>query len=222
MEGFGAEFKRALIAGARARGTCGSAAGGSACREQDNVVAIDPELKDAWGVPALRIQCTWGPNELAMTGDMQLAAAEILEAAGATDIQQFNDKSTPGLCIHEMGTARMGRDPKTSVLNRWNQVWDAPNVFVTDGACMTSSGCQNPIDHLHGAHRPGQRLRGETTSSSRRRCGRGTRSPGGRVHTWPSRRNCPAAKPSARKDPRTSPDPPRRSLRGLHATPDSP
>ena len=68
----------------------------------------------------------------------------ILEAAGARQVRTFNDHATPGLCIHEMGTARMGRDRKTSVLNRWNQVWDAPNVFVTDGACMTSSACQNP------------------------------------------------------------------------------
>jgi choline dehydrogenase-like flavoprotein len=79
-----------------------------------------------------------------MVNDMQVAAAEILEAAGARDIEAFDDKATPGLCIHEMGTARMGRDPGTSVLNRWNQLWEAPNVFVTDGACMTSSGCQNP------------------------------------------------------------------------------
>jgi choline dehydrogenase-like flavoprotein len=75
---------------------------------------------------------------------MQIACAEILEAAAATSVSRFNDHATPGLCIHEMGTARMGKDPKTSVLNRWNQVWEAPNVFVTDGACMTSSACQNP------------------------------------------------------------------------------
>ena len=75
---------------------------------------------------------------------MQATAAEMLEAAGAKDIRTYNDQLPPGLCIHEMGTARMGRDPKTSVLNGWNQVWDAKNVFVTDGACMASSGNQNP------------------------------------------------------------------------------
>ena len=75
---------------------------------------------------------------------MQIAAADILDAAGATNIQTYDDKLPPGLCIHEMGTARMGRDARTSVLNGQNQVWDAPNVFLTDGACMTSSANQNP------------------------------------------------------------------------------
>ena len=75
---------------------------------------------------------------------MQQTAAEMLEAAGATHIETFNQHLDPGYCIHEMGTARMGRDPKTSVLNGWNQSHDVPNVFVTDGACMTSSANQNP------------------------------------------------------------------------------
>jgi len=143
MEGFGAEFKDKLI---REEGPWSMWLGGwgECLPREDNAVTLDPEVKDAWGIPALRIQCTWGPNELAMTNDMQTAAAEILEATGAREIRQFNDRSTPGLCIHEMGSARMGRDRRTSVLNRWNQVWDAPNVFVTDGACMASSGCQNP------------------------------------------------------------------------------
>ena len=70
--------------------------------------------------------------------------AESLEAAGVTDVSTYDSGYAPGMGIHEMGTARMGRDRKTSVLNGWNQVWDAPNVFVTDGACMTSSACQNP------------------------------------------------------------------------------
>lgn len=141
--GFGAEWKRALI---EERGPWGFWLGGwgECLPRHDNMVSLDPEVRDAWGIPALRVRCTWGPNELAMVEDMQVACAEILEAAGARDVRRFNDHSTPGLCIHEMGTARMGRDPKTSVLNRWNQVWDAPNLFVTDGACMTSSACQNP------------------------------------------------------------------------------
>ena len=79
-----------------------------------------------------------------MLKDMQVTAAEVLEAAGARDIETFNDELPPGLCIHEMGTARMGRDPRTSVLNAWNQCHDVPNLFVTDGACMTSSACINP------------------------------------------------------------------------------
>ena len=72
------------------------------------------------------------------------SAAEMLEAAGLTNVTTYDDGSAPGLCIHEMGTARMGRDPRTSVLNQWNQVHASPNVFVTDGACMTSSACVNP------------------------------------------------------------------------------
>jgi choline dehydrogenase-like flavoprotein len=79
-----------------------------------------------------------------MREDMATQAAEMLEAAGATNINRFVNESPPGFCIHEMGTARMGRDPATSVLNEWNQAWDVPNLFVTDGACMASSACQNP------------------------------------------------------------------------------
>jgi choline dehydrogenase-like flavoprotein len=75
---------------------------------------------------------------------MKASAVEILEAAGLKEITPFDDVSAPGLCIHEMGTARMGRDPKTSVLNGWNQVHASPNVFVTDGASMTSNSCVNP------------------------------------------------------------------------------
>lgn len=143
MDGFGAEYKKRLL---REQGpwTMWLGGWGECLPREDNVVSLDPEVNDLWGIPALRIHCTWGPNELAMANDMQVAAAEILEAAGARDIEEFDDKATPGLCIHEMGTARMGHDPRTSVLNKWNQLWEAPNVFVTDGACMTSSGCQNP------------------------------------------------------------------------------
>jgi choline dehydrogenase-like flavoprotein len=75
---------------------------------------------------------------------MSIAAAEMLSAAGATDIQPFIENNAPGLTIHEMGTARMGRDPKTSVLNQHNQLHDVSNLFVTDGACMASSSCVNP------------------------------------------------------------------------------
>ena len=99
---------------------------------------------DKWGVPALRVTCTWGPNERALLEDAQKTAVEMLDASGARDISTYNDHLPPGLCIHEMGTARMGRDPRTSVLNGNNQVWDAKNVFITDGACMASSANQNP------------------------------------------------------------------------------
>ncbi len=113
-------------------------------REQ-NRATLHPTLMDAWGIPSLHIDCRWSDNELAIHRDMSVAAAELLEAAGATHIERSTrGPSTPGGTNHEMGTARMGRDPKTSVLNSWNQTWDVPNLFVTDGAAMTSSGCQNP------------------------------------------------------------------------------
>jgi choline dehydrogenase-like flavoprotein len=83
-------------------------------------------------------------NEHAMRKDMGADAAEMLEAAGVKDVEVYESDYAPGMGIHEMGTARMGRDRKTSVLNMHNQVWDAPNVYVTDGACMTSAACVNP------------------------------------------------------------------------------
>ncbi len=110
----------------------------------DNKVWIDETKKDKWGLPVLAIDCATGENERLMRKDMMKDMAEILEAAGARNVSTFDRDYAPGMGIHEMGTARMGRDPRTSVLNRWNQVWDAPNVFVTDGACMASSACQNP------------------------------------------------------------------------------
>ena len=111
----------------------------------NNRATLHPTLVDAWGIPTLHIECEWSDNELAIHRDMNVTAAELLEAAGAKDIRpDSRGPSTPGNTNHEMGTARMGRDPKTSVLNGWNQTWDVPNVFVTDGACMASSGNQNP------------------------------------------------------------------------------
>lgn len=122
---------------------------GECLPREDNTALLSGEA-DRWGIPMLRIDCTWGPNELAMRKDMQEQAAEMLEAAGCTNVNTFDEHkegeygAEPGLCIHEMGTARMGRDPKTSVLNGNNQLWDSPNVYVTDGACMTSNSCVNP------------------------------------------------------------------------------
>jgi choline dehydrogenase-like flavoprotein len=95
-------------------------------------------------LPVLAIDCELGENEKAMRLDMMDDMAELLEAAGVRNVVAYNRDYAMGMGIHEMGTARMGNDPKTSVLNRWNQVWDAPNVFVTDGSCMTSASCVNP------------------------------------------------------------------------------
>jgi choline dehydrogenase-like flavoprotein len=99
---------------------------------------------DAWGIPTLKISHKWRENELAMVKDMQVTGAEMLEAAGAKEIQLFSTPSLPGEGIHEMGSARMGNDPKTSVLNAHNQTHDIANLFVTDGSFMVSSACQNP------------------------------------------------------------------------------
>ena len=110
----------------------------------ENKVMLNEEVRDKWGQPTLTFDCENKENEMAMRPDMMEAAAEMLEAAGFKDVQTYDRKSWPGLGIHEMGTARMGNNPKTSVLNKWNQVHDAKNVFVTDGACMTSASCVNP------------------------------------------------------------------------------
>jgi choline dehydrogenase-like flavoprotein len=111
----------------------------------DNRVTLSKEKKDSWGLPIVDIDCEFKENEKIMRKDMMQSAAETLEAAGLKDIATFdNTDAYPGLCIHEMGTARMGDDPRTSVLNRWNQLHEVKNVFVTDGACMTSSANQNP------------------------------------------------------------------------------
>jgi choline dehydrogenase-like flavoprotein len=109
-----------------------------------NRISIDASRTDRWGLPVLAIDCAMGENEHLMRTDMMNDMAETLDAAGVEDVETYETDYAPGMGIHEMGTARMGRDRRTSVLNRWNQVWDAPNVFVTDGSCMVSSACQNP------------------------------------------------------------------------------
>jgi choline dehydrogenase-like flavoprotein len=110
----------------------------------DNRVTLNKEKTDVYGLPTLSVDAEWKENEKTMRKDMKEAAAEMLEAAGFKNVNTFDNPDNIGLGIHEMGTARMGKDPKTSVLNKWNQVHEAPNVFVTDGAAMTSSACQNP------------------------------------------------------------------------------
>ena len=112
--------------------------------DEDNYVELDDEETDEWGVPILRTHVSTSENAEAMRADMKQQAAEMLEAAGATDVEPYEQRYWPGEGIHEMGGARMGRDPDTSVLNAHNQAHDVPNLFVTDGACMTSASCQNP------------------------------------------------------------------------------
>ena len=110
----------------------------------ENKISLDKSKKDAWGLNVLSFDAEWKDNERKMRVDIKNDAIEMLEAAGVKNVTGHDGDGTIGRGIHEMGTARMGKDPKTSVLNKWNQVWDAPNVFVTDGAFMVSSNCVNP------------------------------------------------------------------------------
>lgn len=110
----------------------------------ENKISLNKNVKDKWGLPVLDMDVEIKDNEKKMRLDMMNDAAEMLEAAGVKNVNTYDYGYEVGMGIHEMGTARMGKDPKTSVLNGNNQVWDAPNVFVTDGACMTSASCVNP------------------------------------------------------------------------------
>jgi len=138
----GADLKQALSV--PGEWTIGMTAFGEILPYHDNTISLDPERKDKWGLPVLAMDVSIRDNEQAMRKDMGEDAAEMFEAAGCKDVKIYDIGYAPGMGIHEMGTARMGRDPKTSVLNPHNQVWDAPNVYVTDGACMTSASCVNP------------------------------------------------------------------------------
>lgn len=110
----------------------------------ENKVTLSKDKKDKWDMPLLEIDCEYGENELSMLKDLLSTGAEMMEKAGFKNVRQNDSEQAPGLDIHEMGTARMGKDPKTSVLNGNNQMHAVKNVFVTDGACMASSACQNP------------------------------------------------------------------------------
>ncbi len=110
----------------------------------DNKMVLNFEKTDKHGMPTIVFDAKLRENEAKLRVDGVTCAEEMLEAAGCKDITSWNQETAPGACIHEMGTARMGRDPKTSVLNKWNQMHEVPNVFITDGSCMTSSGTQNP------------------------------------------------------------------------------
>ncbi|HEV7330623.1 MAG TPA: GMC family oxidoreductase [Flavisolibacter sp.] len=138
----GADYKDALCEPGEWR--MGMTAFGEMLPYHENRVYLDKSKKDKWGLPVLAMDVEIKDNERKMRVDMANDAAEMLTAAGLKDVSTYDSDYAPGMGIHEMGTARMGRDPKTSVLNAYNQVWDAPNVYVTDGACMTSASCVNP------------------------------------------------------------------------------
>lgn len=110
----------------------------------NNRMTLHATKKDKWGIAVPHVEYAIGPNEQAMVKQIMSDAKAMMESAGATVIKQIADPAMPGLGIHEMGTARMGLDPKTSVLNKWNQAHEVPNMFITDGSAMASAGCQNP------------------------------------------------------------------------------
>jgi len=140
-EGLGADYKKAVKLGVY---DVSLGAFGESLANFDNFCEIDPNLKDAWGIPALRISMAHGKNEAALMRDSAITGAEMLESAGAKNIRLTTHIEMPGKAIHEVGTARMGNDPKKSVLNAFCQSHDVSNLLVTDGSGFVSSGCQNP------------------------------------------------------------------------------
>jgi choline dehydrogenase-like flavoprotein len=124
--------------------TMGITAFGETLPYHENQITLDKDKKDKWGLPVLKFDCEIKDNEKKMRKAMMADAKEMLEAGGLKNVYEYDNDYYLGMGIHEMGTARMGRDPKTSVLNSNNQMWDAKNVFVTDGAFMVSAACQNP------------------------------------------------------------------------------
>ncbi|MDC8829821.1 GMC oxidoreductase [Alteromonas gilva] len=140
--GIGADLKETL---AEPGGwNIGMTAFGEMLPHHDNKVTLSKTVKDKWGLPVLEMDVKIRENEFAMRKDMMNDAVEMFEKMGLKNVHGYEGDYAPGMGIHEMGGARMGRDPKSSVLNAHNQVWDAPNVFVTDGAAMTSASCVNP------------------------------------------------------------------------------
>ncbi len=117
---------------------------GETIPKEANHVRLSNDQKDQWGIPLLITSVGYDDNDEKMVKDYLEQSKAMLEAAGATITYEYDNKQAPGLDIHEMGGVRMGRDPKTSLLNGWNQLHQCKNVFVTDGACMTSTGNQSP------------------------------------------------------------------------------
>ncbi len=139
---FGKELKERLLK--PGSWTLGMTGFGECLPYHENKMTLNYKKLDDWGLPTVDFDAAYRENELKMRKDMKEQAVAMLEAAGCKNINSYDGQTIVGSGIHEMGTARMGHDPKTSVLNKYNQIHTVPNVYVTDGACMTSSGCQNP------------------------------------------------------------------------------
>jgi choline dehydrogenase-like flavoprotein len=142
IPGFGKDFKEKLLK--PGPWTLWIGGWGETLPYYSNRISFDETKKDAWGFPVVHIHFKYGANETAMKKDIEQSAVEMLEKAGFSDIHGFNYDLPGGSAVHEMGTVRMGRDPRTSVLNGFNQLHEVKNVFITDGSCMTSAACQNP------------------------------------------------------------------------------
>jgi choline dehydrogenase-like flavoprotein len=142
MPGFGKDYKQKIraIEGA----TIGMGGFGEVLARYENAVGLDPEVVDKHGVPVLRFSFKFGDNEKKMCADMAAQAKQMFEDAGIEVLQTDGDILTEGWSIHELGTARMGNDPKTSVLNQFQQSHDVKNLFVVDGSSHVSASCQNP------------------------------------------------------------------------------
>lgn len=143
-DGVGSSLKDNLVKDDLSGWKVGSHMMGETIPKESNYVALDKTLKDQWGIPQLKISVDYDDNDEKMKKDYIEQLTEMFTTAGFTNIKASSDHRAPGLDIHEMGGARMGNDPKTSVLNKWNQMHAVKNVFVTDGASMTSTSCQNP------------------------------------------------------------------------------
>jgi choline dehydrogenase-like flavoprotein len=143
-DGFGEELKNNLEKKEYGDWNVGSHMMGETIPKETNYVGLSADQKDEWGMPLLKINIDYDSNDDKMVKDYQEQLTEMFEKAGFTDIKTTDSKQAPGLDIHEMGGVRMGLDPKTSLLNKWNQLHHCKNVFVTDGACMTSTSTQNP------------------------------------------------------------------------------
>ncbi|MEO6359068.1 MAG: GMC oxidoreductase, partial [Sphingomicrobium sp.] len=141
-EGFGAEMKHKM----REFGpwTFGMTAFGECLPYEDNRVSLHPAKVDRFGIPQMQFNVTFRDNELKMMADARAQGEAMLTKAGLLNVTSYEQEHVPGDAIHEMGGARMGADPRASVLNKWSQAHDAPNLFVTDGAQMASVSCVNP------------------------------------------------------------------------------
>lgn len=144
-DGFGESLKENLVKKQKlGQWGVGSHMMGETIPKETNHLQLDNDKKDEWGIPLLKISIDYDDNDEKMVKDFIDTMSEMYTKAGFTDIKTTDSKQAPGLDIHEMGGVRMGHDPKTSLLNKWNQLHACKNVFVTDGACMTSTSTQNP------------------------------------------------------------------------------